>query len=85
MFTNIANLYLCVFLGKGTGVTVNAVHPGIVYTELGRHTGISGILGSIFVAPILKLILKTSVQGSYTSIYVALEPSLEGVTGKYFR
>lgn len=28
---------LCV---TGTGVTVNAVHPGVVTTELGRHTGL---------------------------------------------
>lgn len=26
--------------GTGTGVTVNAVHPGVVATELGRHTGL---------------------------------------------
>ncbi|XP_045925311.1 retinol dehydrogenase 13-like isoform X2 [Micropterus dolomieu] len=25
---------------QGTGVTVNAVHPGVVATELGRHTGL---------------------------------------------
>lgn len=24
----------------GTAVTVNAVHPGVVATELGRHTGL---------------------------------------------
>lgn len=24
----------------GSGVTVNAVHPGVVATELGRHTGL---------------------------------------------
>lgn len=29
----------CVCL-TGTGVTVNAVHPGVVATELGRHTGL---------------------------------------------
>lgn len=30
--------FVCVCV-TGTGVTVNAVHPGIVATELGRHTG----------------------------------------------
>lgn len=32
---------LCVrACSTGTGVTVNAVHPGVVATELGRHTGL---------------------------------------------
>ena len=26
-------------LSPGTGVTVNALHPGVARTELGRHTG----------------------------------------------
>lgn len=30
-------IWLCV---TGTGVTANAVHPGVVATELGRHTGL---------------------------------------------
>lgn len=30
---------MCVFV-TGTGVTVNAVHPGVVATDLGRHTGL---------------------------------------------
>jgi len=73
-------------MNSGSGVTVNALHPGVVYTELGRFTGVfNSILGSIFVSPILRFIFKTPVQGSYTTIYVALEPSLENVTGKYFR
>lgn len=29
---------VCVFV-LGTGVTVNALHPGVVATDLGRHTG----------------------------------------------
>lgn len=74
------------FLIAGTGVTVNALHPGIVYTDLGRHMGVANsILAQIFVQPLFKFLLKTPVQGSYTSLYVALEPSLETTTGKYFR
>ena len=38
IFSNNA-LCVCVF-ATGTGVTVNAVHPGVVATELGRHTGL---------------------------------------------
>lgn len=42
-------------------------------------------MASIFVKPLLSFFLKSPVQGSLTSIYVALEPTLEDVTGKYFR
>jgi len=65
---------------------VNSVHPGIVKTELGRHMGLeNSLLASIFVKPLLSFFLKSPEQGALTSIYVALEPSLEKVTGKYFR
>lgn len=71
---------------KGTGVTVNALHPGIVKTELTRHMGFEdSILATIFVKPLLSFFLKSPVQGSYTSVFVALEPSLENVSGKYYR
>ncbi|CAL8093157.1 unnamed protein product [Orchesella dallaii] len=70
---------------QGTGVTVNAVHPGIVKTELGRHMGLeNSIMASLFVKPLLSFFLKSPVQGALTSIYVALAPSLENKTGKYF-
>lgn len=29
-----------IFVVTGTGVTVNCLHPGVVATELGRHTGL---------------------------------------------
>ncbi|CAG7815404.1 unnamed protein product [Allacma fusca] len=70
---------------QGTGVTVNAVHPGLVVTELARHMDISkSTMAKIFVQPIFKFVLKTPTQGSYTSLYVALDPSLDSTTGKYF-
>lgn len=65
---------------------MNAVHPGIVNTELGRHMGMSdSIMASIFVKPLLSFFLKSSRQGSLTSLYVSLDPSLQTVSGKYFR
>lgn len=65
---------------------MNAIHPGIVKTELGRHMGFeNSIMASIFVKPLLSFILKSPQQGSLTSIFAALEPVLENVTGKYYR
>jgi len=43
------------------------------------------VFASIFVKPILKFFLKSPYQGSLTTVYVALDPSLQNVSGKYFR
>ncbi|OXA42771.1 retinol dehydrogenase 13 [Folsomia candida] len=70
---------------QGTGVTTNALHPGIVKTEIGRHMGLeSSIMASIFVKPLLSFFLKSPEQGALTTLFVALDPSLEKVSGKYF-
>jgi len=62
---------------NGTGVTVNAVHPGLVSTNLGRdfNTIIRGIFRFIGKAP---------DKGAETSIYVASSSEVEGVSGEYF-
>ncbi|MBW1900345.1 MAG: SDR family oxidoreductase [Deltaproteobacteria bacterium] len=64
----------------GTQVTVNALHPGVVGTNIG---GNNGWIGRLFV-PLYKLFAKSPSKGAETSIYVASAPDLEGVTGKYF-
>ncbi|QDZ23747.1 short-chain dehydrogenase/reductase [Chloropicon primus] len=62
-------------------VTVNAVHPGLVKTKLGRYmsplvTGIFKLLPDFFVL--------TPEKGARTQIDVAVSESLQGVSGKYF-
>ncbi|XP_063590817.1 retinol dehydrogenase 13-like [Penaeus indicus] len=70
---------------QGTGVTCNAVHPGIVLTEIGRHMSIhKSWIAAMFLKPLLWLFLKTPRQGAQTTIYAALSSDLEGVSGKYF-
>lgn len=70
---------------KDTGVTVNALHPGIVDSELMRHMPVvSSFFGKIFVYPFLWLFSKYPSSGAQTSIYCALDPYLENVTGQYF-
>ncbi|XP_076051845.1 retinol dehydrogenase 13-like isoform X1 [Oratosquilla oratoria] len=70
---------------KGTGVTSNAVHPGIVNTDLSRHMSIAkSWIAAVFARPILWLFLKTPRQGAQTTIYAALSQDLQAVSGKYY-
>ncbi|MGC9393860.1 MAG: SDR family oxidoreductase [Anaerolineae bacterium] len=65
---------------EGTGVTVNALNPGIVATSFGRNSG--GALG--FVMRLFHPFFLSPEQGAQTGIYLATSPEVEGVTGKYF-
>ncbi|XP_078178033.1 short-chain dehydrogenase TIC 32 B, chloroplastic-like [Carex rostrata] len=65
---------------EGANITVNSVHPGLIMTNLMRH--------SLFVMKMLKVFTymcwKTVPQGAATTCFVATNPSLKGVTAKYF-
>ena len=63
----------------GTGRTANAVHPGVIDTNLGRH-----VEDREAMYESLKHILKTVPQGAATQCYVAVRPELAGVSGLYF-
>ncbi|XP_008306374.1 retinol dehydrogenase 12-like [Cynoglossus semilaevis] len=65
---------------EGTGVTVYAVHPGVVQTDLWRHLSSPRQLAMKLVSPFTK----DSVQGAQTSIYCAVEPTLENESGGYY-
>ena len=67
---------------EGTGVSVNALHPGFVATGFAKNNGkVIAALVSIF-AP---LVARSPAKGAETSIYLASSPSVEGITGKYFQ
>ncbi|KAM6153199.1 retinol dehydrogenase 13 [Erethizon dorsatum] len=69
----------------GTGVTVNALHPGVARTELGRHTGMhSSTFSSFTLGPIFWLLVKSPQLAAQPSTYLAVAEELEGVSGKYF-
>ena len=67
----------------GTNVIVNCLHPGIIYTELGRYLNIP-LWMKILLAPVALLIVKTPWQGAQTNIYCAVDKELDGVSGLYF-
>jgi len=66
---------------QGSGVTVNAIHPGLVNSGFGDNA--SGFMSFIF-SLMKRFIGKTSEQGAATSIYLASSPDVTGITGKYW-
>ncbi|XP_020275587.1 short-chain dehydrogenase TIC 32, chloroplastic [Asparagus officinalis] len=64
----------------GANVTINCVHPGLIMTNLMRHS----FFLMKFLQVITYLFWKNVPQGAATTCFVALHPSLKGVTGKYF-
>ncbi|HXY91117.1 MAG TPA: SDR family oxidoreductase [Acidimicrobiia bacterium] len=66
----------------GTGVTANVVHPGFVASRFGRD-GDLGMLGKVTM-PLMRPFALNAEQGARTSVYVASDPALEGVTGTYW-
>ena len=84
-FTKLCNLYFTYSLAdklKGTNITVNAVHPGVVRSGFGSDLD-KGWLKPIFA--ISRLFMISNEQGAHTSVFVASDPSLAKVTGKYFK
>jgi NAD(P)-dependent dehydrogenase (short-subunit alcohol dehydrogenase family) len=65
-----------------SGVSANALHPGLVATHFGRD-GDQGRLASLAM-PILKPFALSPKQGAQTSIYLASAPEVEGITGGYW-
>ncbi|XP_078000924.1 retinol dehydrogenase 14-like [Glandiceps talaboti] len=66
-----------------SGVTVNCLHPGIVWTNLARHINVSTLVKIVF-RPLIWLILKNPMEGAQTTLYLTVTPELENVSGKYF-
>jgi NAD(P)-dependent dehydrogenase (short-subunit alcohol dehydrogenase family) len=81
--SKLANLYFTYELARrlvGTGVTVNAMHPGFVATNMAAN---NGWLVRLFL-PLVHRNSLTPEQGASTAVYLASSPDVEGVTGKYF-
>lgn len=83
--SKLANILFVQQLAKhlsGTGVTVNAVHPGIVKTDLGRYL-VHSYLKKL-IDPFTYYFFKTAKSGAQTTIRLAVDPQLETTTGQYF-
>lgn len=83
--SKLANLLFTFELARrleGTGVTVNAVHPGYVKTGFAMNTEVKAFRAIKHAIDIFFAI--TPEQGADTMIYMAASPEVAGVTGKYF-
>jgi NAD(P)-dependent dehydrogenase (short-subunit alcohol dehydrogenase family) len=82
--SKLANILFTMELARrleGTGVTVNALHPGFVATGFAKN---NGKLIAALVSIITPLVARSPAKGAETSIYLASSPRVEGITGKYF-
>jgi NAD(P)-dependent dehydrogenase (short-subunit alcohol dehydrogenase family) len=66
---------------RGSRVTVNAVHPGIVATDIVVNRTNDRFR---WVASLMKILFMTSDEGARTSVYLACDPALDRVSGEYF-
>ena len=65
---------------KGDNITANALHPGLVRTNIARNNGLLGRVVNFFIG--VRGIGPD--KGAETPVYLAVSPEVEGVTGKYF-
>ena len=68
---------------EGTGVSVYCLHPGMVFTNLGRHV-MPSFLIKLLLYPLAWLLVKSPYAGCQTVLYCAVAEELEGVTGRYY-
>jgi NAD(P)-dependent dehydrogenase (short-subunit alcohol dehydrogenase family) len=84
--SKLANIYFARELARrldGSGVTVNALHPGFVRSDFGR----GGDLGPVYGWGIKYLAGPFAIspeKGALTTIHLASSPEVDGVSGGYF-
>ena len=65
---------------EASGLTINAVHPGVVRTRFFRGNGLMGW----FWRTLLNRVAITPAAGARGLVQLAADSALQGVTGKYF-
>lgn len=66
---------------RGTGVTVNSLHPGAVLTDIWERLP---RVSRLVAKAVLRLFLKNAEEGAQTTIHLAVSEDVEYVSGKYF-
>ncbi len=83
--SKLANVLFALHLGellRGTRITANALHPGVINTDIDRNLGRLKQFGFATLAVLGGT--KSVAEGAATSCYVATSPALGAVSGKYF-
>ncbi|XP_070612900.1 retinol dehydrogenase 12-like [Erythrolamprus reginae] len=81
--TKLMNVLFTVELARrlrGTGVATNALSPGVVRTEILRYYGWASRLLYLLCSPFMK----SPQEGATSTLYCAVAPEVEGISGKYF-
>jgi NAD(P)-dependent dehydrogenase (short-subunit alcohol dehydrogenase family) len=82
--SKLANLLFARSLARrfaGSERTANALHPGVIATNLGRHMN---LVSRVAFPAVSAIALKSVPEGAATQCYVATHPSLAKVSGEYF-
>ncbi|XP_003459273.1 dehydrogenase/reductase SDR family member 13 [Oreochromis niloticus] len=66
---------------EGTSVSCYCLHPGVIYTELGRSMS---LWLQLLMMPFAKLFFLSPEGGSQTTLYCALQEGIEPLSGRYF-
>jgi NAD(P)-dependent dehydrogenase (short-subunit alcohol dehydrogenase family) len=81
--SKLANILMAKQLARrfaGTKKTANALHPGVINTNLARQSSLYAV-GYAIIGPIAN---KTTPQGAATQTYVAVHPAAASVSGEYW-
>ena len=71
------------FFLKGSNITINAYHPGLISTNLGNNSSDEKTKKSLF-GRLMKSLSKDLDQGIETGYYLTLSEEVRGLTGYYF-
>lgn len=84
--SKLANVLFTYYLArrlKGTGVSINTLHPGAVNTgSVLKAEGFSKTAKLLY--KLVSVFFKSPKKGAETTIFLASSPSVEGISGKYF-
>lgn len=66
----------------GSGVTANALHPGVVASQFGRNNKAGWMP---WLQALYRPFARGNEKGADTAVWLAAAPEVEGVTGGYFK
>ena len=82
MHSKLLNVYVSNEFARrlnGTGITVNALHPGVIRTNLGNSGGPLGLL-----LKGIKMLWKKPEDGAKPVVNLAISPELDDLNGAYY-